>query len=227
MMEVPWNSTASWMVSWANSNDHNHALTFYFTESPGSLLIFVYAWSCHALIFCHMLTGTSSIKTFPGYNYRILLEKPGNSLTISKSRISRHFRRKIPGPDQRRRPARCGRRQSPDRTAAAKLFTRFRSRWCIFKCREQKYPGRQQYHPGCEQGRLIRWVITASDLLKTMGNFAGADEIGGLIVLEMERTHFAISGSSRIVESNDCTILHLNTTTNPRQRVTHRHHPSQ
>ena len=58
-------------------------------------------------------------------------------------------------------------------------------------------------------------MITASDLLKTMGNFAGADEIGGLIVLEMERTHFAISEISRIVESNDCTILHLNTTTNP------------
>lgn len=62
---------------------------------------------------------------------------------------------------------------------------------------------------------LFMGVITANDLLKTMGNFAGADEIGGLIVLEMERTHFAISEISRIVESNDCTILHLNTTTNP------------
>lgn len=55
-------------------------------------------------------------------------------------------------------------------------------------------------------------VITANDLLKTMGHFAGADEIGGLIVLEMERSQFAISEISRIVESNDCTILHLNTT---------------
>jgi acetoin utilization protein AcuB len=58
-------------------------------------------------------------------------------------------------------------------------------------------------------------VITTSDLLKTLSNFSGADEIGGLIVLEMERTQFAISEISRIVESNDCTILHLNTTVHP------------
>jgi acetoin utilization protein AcuB len=57
-------------------------------------------------------------------------------------------------------------------------------------------------------------AITTADLLKTLGNFSGADEIGGLIVLEMERTQFAISEISRIVESNDCTILHLNTTVN-------------
>jgi acetoin utilization protein AcuB len=57
-------------------------------------------------------------------------------------------------------------------------------------------------------------AITTSDLLKTLGNFSGADEIGGLIVLEMARTQFAISEISRIVESNDCTILHLNTTVN-------------
>jgi acetoin utilization protein AcuB len=57
-------------------------------------------------------------------------------------------------------------------------------------------------------------AITTVDLLKTLGNFSGADEIGGLIVLEMERTQFAISEISRIVESNDCTILHLNTTVN-------------
>jgi CBS domain-containing protein len=58
-------------------------------------------------------------------------------------------------------------------------------------------------------------VITAYDLLKTLGNFAGGNEIGGLIVLEMERSQFAISEISRIVESNDCTILHLNSTVHP------------
>ncbi len=58
-------------------------------------------------------------------------------------------------------------------------------------------------------------VITITDLLKTLGNFSGANEIGGIIVLEMERTQFAISEISRIVESNDCTILHLNTTVHP------------
>lgn len=55
-------------------------------------------------------------------------------------------------------------------------------------------------------------VITTNDLLKTIGNFAGTNELGGIIVLEMERSQFAISEISRIVESNDATILHLNTT---------------
>jgi len=58
-------------------------------------------------------------------------------------------------------------------------------------------------------------VITTPDLLKTLGNFAGANEIGGLIVIEMERTQFSISEISRIVESNDCSVLHLNTTADP------------
>jgi hypothetical protein len=57
--------------------------------------------------------------------------------------------------------------------------------------------------------------VTSSDLLKTIGNFAGGNEIGGLIVLEMERSQFGISEISRIVESNDSTILHLNSTVHP------------
>ena len=56
-------------------------------------------------------------------------------------------------------------------------------------------------------------VIPMVDLMKTLGNFSGANEIGGIIVLEMERSQFSISEISRIVESNDATILHLNTTT--------------
>ncbi len=62
-----------------------------------------------------------------------------------------------------------------------------------------------------EENELLG-VITTNDLLKTLGNFAGTNEIGGIIVLEMERSQFAISEISRIVESNDATILHLNTT---------------
>ena len=58
-------------------------------------------------------------------------------------------------------------------------------------------------------------VITTDNLLKTLGNFAGTNEIGGIIVLEMERSQFAISEISRIVESNDATILHLNSTVHP------------
>ncbi len=66
--------------------------------------------------------------------------------------------------------------------------------------------------PVVNQANEFAGVITALDLLKTLGNFSGGNEIGGLVVLEMERSQFAISEISRIVESNDCTILHLNTT---------------
>ena len=69
--------------------------------------------------------------------------------------------------------------------------------------------------PVVKPGNEFAGVITSFDLLKTLGNFSGANEIGGIVVLQMERTQFAISEISRIVESNDCTILHLNTTTDP------------
>lgn len=62
-----------------------------------------------------------------------------------------------------------------------------------------------------EENELVG-VITTDILLKTLGNFAGTNEIGGIIVLEMERSQFSISEISRIVESNDATILHLNST---------------
>jgi acetoin utilization protein AcuB len=58
-------------------------------------------------------------------------------------------------------------------------------------------------------------VITSADLLKKLGNFSGAASIGGIIVLEMNRSQFSISEISRIVESNDATILNLNTITSP------------
>lgn len=66
--------------------------------------------------------------------------------------------------------------------------------------------------PVINEEKELMGVITTSDLLKTLGNFAGTNEIGGIIVLEMERSQFAISEISRMVESNDATILHLNTT---------------
>ena len=69
--------------------------------------------------------------------------------------------------------------------------------------------------PVVQQGNELVGVITIVDLLKTIGNFSGANEIGGIIVMEMERSQFAISEISRIVESNDATILHLNTTIHP------------
>lgn len=57
-------------------------------------------------------------------------------------------------------------------------------------------------------------TITSSDLLQAVGQFSGAQEQGAILILEMERNQFAISEISRIVESNDATILHLNTSTN-------------
>jgi len=66
--------------------------------------------------------------------------------------------------------------------------------------------------PVVNEEKELQGVITTSELLKALGNFSGANEIGGIIVLEMERSQFAISEISRIVESNDATILHLNTT---------------
>ena len=64
-------------------------------------------------------------------------------------------------------------------------------------------------------------IITSPDLMKTMGEFSGANEMGGLIILGLERVHFSISEISRIVESNDCTILHLNTANHPASGLMH------
>lgn len=69
--------------------------------------------------------------------------------------------------------------------------------------------------PVINEERELLGVITTPDLLKALGNFAGTNEIGGIVVLEMERSQFAISEISRIVESNDATILHLNSTVHP------------
>lgn len=69
--------------------------------------------------------------------------------------------------------------------------------------------------PVVNEENTLLGVITTDNLLKTLGNFAGTNEIGGIIVLEMERSQFAISEISRIVESNDASILHLNSTTHP------------
>ena len=69
--------------------------------------------------------------------------------------------------------------------------------------------------PVINEEKELEGVITTNELLKTLGNYAGANELGGIIVLEMERSQFAISEISRIVESNDATIYHLNTTIQP------------
>ena len=69
--------------------------------------------------------------------------------------------------------------------------------------------------PVTNEEKELVGVITATDLLKALGDFSGANEIGGIIIIVMERPQFSISEISRIVESNDATILHLNTTIQP------------
>lgn len=54
-------------------------------------------------------------------------------------------------------------------------------------------------------------VITASDLLKQLGKMTGANEPGGVIVLEMEQRSFSFSEISKLVETNDAQITQLNT----------------
>jgi CBS domain-containing protein len=69
--------------------------------------------------------------------------------------------------------------------------------------------------PVINEEKELEGVITTNELLKALGRFSGTEEIGGILVLEMERSQFSISEISRIVESNDATILHLNTTMHP------------
>lgn len=69
--------------------------------------------------------------------------------------------------------------------------------------------------PVVNEDNELNGVITSTELLKLIGEFSGSNSIGGIIVLEMERNQFAISEISRIAESNDATILHLNTIIHP------------
>jgi predicted transcriptional regulator len=54
--------------------------------------------------------------------------------------------------------------------------------------------------------------ISSQHLLKTIGEFTGSNEIGGLIILAIKPIQFSISEISRIVESNNATDFHLNST---------------
>lgn len=53
--------------------------------------------------------------------------------------------------------------------------------------------------------------ISAIDLLKQLGKFVGANEPGGIIVLEMDKVNFSFSEISKLVETNDAQITQLNT----------------
>jgi acetoin utilization protein AcuB len=69
--------------------------------------------------------------------------------------------------------------------------------------------------PVVNEANELVGTIAGPALLTALGNFSGANETGAVIVLEMERTRFAISEISRIVESDGAIILHLNITSKP------------
>lgn len=56
--------------------------------------------------------------------------------------------------------------------------------------------------------------ISGNDLLRELADFNGSNQLGSIIVFEVDRIQFSISEVSRLVESNDSTILHLNTKIN-------------
>lgn len=60
------------------------------------------------------------------------------------------------------------------------------------------------------QGSISSW-----DLLKIIGEFIGTGNQGSIIALSVDRIHYNVSEICRIIESNDATILHLNTMFHP------------
>lgn len=57
-------------------------------------------------------------------------------------------------------------------------------------------------------------VIVADAMLNKLAAFIGANEPGGIIILEMERRNYSFSEICRLVETNDAIITQLNTQTN-------------
>lgn len=58
-------------------------------------------------------------------------------------------------------------------------------------------------------------TISAAAMVAATAIFCGSSEYGALVVLEIERTKFAISEINSIVESDGATILHLNVAPHP------------
>ena len=58
-------------------------------------------------------------------------------------------------------------------------------------------------------------IIKADTLLEQTSLLLGASNTGAFIVLEIPRTAYALGQINRLVESNDCMIMQLNTITDP------------
>jgi CBS-domain-containing membrane protein len=58
-------------------------------------------------------------------------------------------------------------------------------------------------------------VIESARLLDQASQLLGAEETGSMLVLGMSRTDYAPGEINRLVESNDATIMNMNTVTDP------------
>jgi acetoin utilization protein AcuB len=58
-------------------------------------------------------------------------------------------------------------------------------------------------------------VIVEAELVRQLATFTGAEEQGGLIMLEMERKDFSTGELNRMIESNDAYLTQLNTWVDP------------
>ncbi len=69
--------------------------------------------------------------------------------------------------------------------------------------------------PVINENNELLGTISSKALITEMGNFCGSSEFGAMVVLEMERSRYAISEINSIIESDGATILHLNVTPHP------------
>ena len=67
--------------------------------------------------------------------------------------------------------------------------------------------------PIIDEDNSLKGVISYSELLKHASDYLNVNSAGGIIVLEMESTKYALGGISRLVESHDAQIMQLNTFT--------------
>lgn len=65
--------------------------------------------------------------------------------------------------------------------------------------------------PVINETKDLQGVIPQTELIHAASKFTGAEDPGGLIVLEMEKRNFSFSEISRLVETNDAYITQMNT----------------
>jgi CBS domain-containing protein len=69
--------------------------------------------------------------------------------------------------------------------------------------------------PVTDEHNELLGTFTTAGLLRHTALFLGANEPGGLLVLEVEKRNFSFSEISRLVETHDATITQLNTAADP------------